>query len=796
MADQDYPTLYAEMEDAAQRTRTAAIAFEKVLGGDENLQVPVNGFPDQPTIARRVKDRLDLLAAPVEAAVETAKRFLGTRATPPTTRADGTPIQVADTYFNTDTKLEYLWNGTSWYVPSADGQAIQQNLAGPEGVTLVGNAQDARKLADAADSNLGAALLGRGLQVVNTIAALRTLKKGSASKHAMVMGFHSKGDGGGGTYYLDPDDLTSADDGGTVIIAADGGRWKLTFTGTVRPQTFGAVGDGVADDWAALDACVRLLRAKGGGVLDLGQGGKSYALKKPLRLYSKMRITGRGYLLAATGFNSTVVFPTFGTETPQTYNTLLYFNDGTHADDPGNFGYAGLEIDEGVEVLGNYRCDIGIILEGITSYRISGRFTSFSAIGVYAKYYCWGGTINGYIASCKTALLKLGEAANGVSLKGLRAFGDADTPTYGIQIVGDNNGIDLSGAFVEKVQNGIYWIANSGPASIVGVDFEDCFNDLIVIDGTGIAGGRQAGPITISGSFMEADHRVVRCINAVAIVTACRIRNTPVAFETSGPMSRVYDIANVFENTPVRAQGLVISDNVGLLARKQTNYLPNPLNDLVESYGIENKSYSHEPNLMVNGLQFSSWAVDEATKRMVSSSVWETRQMRNAAVYSRMGLRLNYTTDAKTIEPLIDNDHALGNAALRFSTVFAASGIVSTSDARQKTDVRKLDQNEIQAAKALAKEIGIYQWLAAVADKGADGARLHIGLTVQRAIEVLESHGLNPDSYGFICHDAWDAEGDREAGDAFGFRMDELLAFVSVGFEARLSDLEDKLSAL
>lgn len=149
---------------------------------------------------------------------------------------------------------------------------------------------------------------------------------------------------------------------------------------------------------------------------------------------------------------------------------------------------------------------------------------------------------------------------------------------------------------------------------------------------------------------------------------------------------------------------------------------------------------------------------------------------------------------------------------------------------------------EIAAAKALSKEIGTYKWLQAVQDKGAD-ARAHVGLTVQRAIEIMQANGLEPFEYGFICYDKWEAtedvvqttrlgrvyipatEGSEEvelyadveesmasdegsvweftheisevtvpgspAGDRYSFRYDELNLFIAAGIEARLAALED-----
>jgi|GEM_PF-2894468 len=73
---------------------------------------------------------------------------------------------------------------------------------------------------------------------VDTIAALRQLV-GTRNQRALVNGYYSKGDGGGGLYYLDPADTTSTDNGGSVIVSADGSRWKLALSGLVNAKQFG-----------------------------------------------------------------------------------------------------------------------------------------------------------------------------------------------------------------------------------------------------------------------------------------------------------------------------------------------------------------------------------------------------------------------------------------------------------------------------------------------------------------------------------------------------------------------------
>lgn len=101
------------------------------------------------------------------------------------------------------------------------------------------------------DSQLAwGSVLGR---VVDSIANLRALDR-SVYKRAFVTSYYGDGAGGGGAYRLDEADATSADNGGTIIVATDGGRWKLASTSVVTLRQFGAKGDGTTDDTARVQA--------------------------------------------------------------------------------------------------------------------------------------------------------------------------------------------------------------------------------------------------------------------------------------------------------------------------------------------------------------------------------------------------------------------------------------------------------------------------------------------------------------------------------------------------------------
>ena len=70
--------------------------------------------------------------------------------------------------------------------------------------------------------------------VVTNLTALRAVPKpGSATGStgtAITLGATTAGDGLGGFYWYDSTDTTSADNGSTIIVATDGGRWKLAST--------------------------------------------------------------------------------------------------------------------------------------------------------------------------------------------------------------------------------------------------------------------------------------------------------------------------------------------------------------------------------------------------------------------------------------------------------------------------------------------------------------------------------------------------------------------------------------
>lgn len=103
--------------------------------------------------------------------------------------------------------------------------------------------------------------------------------------------------------------------------------------------------------------------------------------------------------------------------------------------------------------------------------------------------------------------------------------------------------------------------------------------------------------------------------------------------------------------------------------------------------------------------------------------------------------------------PWIDNAVTLGSAANRCTQVWAVTGTIQTSDAAEKTPIQPIYDALHRAAARIRKNIGLYQWLDAVAEKGAGGARLHIGVTAQAVEAAFKAEGLDPARYGLFCAD-------------------------------------------
>lgn len=114
-----------------------------------------------------------------------------------------------------------------------------------------------------------------------------------------------------------------------------------------------------------------------------------------------------------------------------------------------------------------------------------------------------------------------------------------------------------------------------------------------------------------------------------------------------------------------------------------------------------------------------------------------------------------YFLQRDTFCPTQDSASDLGLASFRWGTVYAVTGAINTSDETEKQWRGALTDAEFAAGKLILAELGGFKFLTSIAQKGEENARLHWGARAQRIAALLADHGLDPNAYSFICHDAW-----------------------------------------
>ena len=123
------------------------------------------------------------------------------------------------------------------------------------------------------------------------------------------------------------------------------------------------------------------------------------------------------------------------------------------------------------------------------------------------------------------------------------------------------------------------------------------------------------------------------------------------------------------------------------------------------------------------------------------------------------------------VAPGTDNVMSLGTSGFRWTTVYATTGTINTSDANQKEQIADLSAAELAVAKRIKGLFKTFKFKDAVAAKG-EGARKHVGVMAQDVQAAFAAEGLDANQYGLFCSDTIDGV------TTLGVRYEELLAFV------------------
>jgi hypothetical protein len=258
---------------------------------------------------------------------------------------------------------------------------------------------------------------------------------------------------GGGTFYLDPADVVSPDNGGTILVDAGGRRWKRIYSDAVNVLWFGATGDGVTDDSAAINAAISFVSILGGGTLFVPDG--AYLIANPIELMDYLELVfsrGAEFLQGADGINIIQS------------STHAYFTAIRNPQINGNGFNGGVAF-----ALNNFRLESGIYDASITDIEN----------GLYLLGGCFGAAIDNFTAynGCLNPIVIIENAATAVINNP-----NLDNVTgrwaglgYGIHVQGagiPNEGVIINGGYAQGYVRGI-WDSGRG-TRIQGTYFEQC----------------------------------------------------------------------------------------------------------------------------------------------------------------------------------------------------------------------------------------------------------------------------------------------------------------------------------
>lgn len=227
-----------------------------------------------------------------------------------------------------------------------------------------------------------------------------------------------------------------------------------------------------------------------------------------------------------------------------------------------------------------------------------------------------------------------------------------------------------------------------------------------------------------------------------------------------------------------------------------------------------------------NGSVVSSTTVPTSIYLSASSTIGITLDSTNTTLFGTSGVDFpngrikvggNVVAGGSIIHS-VDNSYPFGLPAYRATVVYASSGAINTSDAREKSVPLTIDDAVLDAWGDV--QLICYKWLSAIQQKGEDFARWHFGVIAQQVRDAFTARGLDGTRYGLLCYDEWQDEyqsvistqinkyGESEeydtgekrlilaAGNRWGIRADQCL-FLEAAYQRReMQRLKARVSAL
>jgi hypothetical protein len=134
-----------------------------------------------------------------------------------------------------------------------------------------------------------------------------------------------------------------------------------------------------------------------------------------------------------------------------------------------------------------------------------------------------------------------------------------------------------------------------------------------------------------------------------------------------------------------------------------------------------------------------------------------------------------------SFRPTSDSVMQLGTAGRRFTNIYATNGTINTSDEREKTDIKPIDNTVLD----VWSRVNFCEY------RLKTGDRVHIGVIAQRVAEAFHAEGLDAHDYGLFCEDT-----DEDGVVRLGIRYTEALALECALQRRETERLKERLNAL
>lgn len=222
-------------------------------------------------------------------------------------------------------------------------------------------------------------------------------------------------------------------------------------------------------------------------------------------------------------------------------------------------------------------------------------------------------------------------------------------------------------------------------------------------------------------------------------------------------------------------------------------------------------------NIFLNGSATGNWKRLIQFRDSAASPKWElgadmnNNGGRNFYIYDNVGGYAALYLDsasmyvALNIIPGSDNTKSLGTGSARFTTVYATTGSINTSDRNAKANIQDISDALLDAWGNVKWQT--FQFKDAILEKGEEGARWHFGLIAQDVRDAIDNALGEGQAVrlGLVCYDEWPTISERingvvtttqVAGSRWGLRYDECYAINAAYQDRRIARLEAALAVL